>query len=140
MTLALELFPRRVDPEVFARAQVGRFTGHQLRIGRSRVVPAVAFRSWLGDLTLPVPACHQGWSGFAAAGDLLATSDPVPEVRDARRAGSRGGGANRVVPGRAARPALAMARRRRGRPHSCPDSSVLMMRTSAAERTPSRGR
>jgi hypothetical protein len=87
VTLALELFPRRVDPEDFARAQVGRFAGHQLRIGRSRVVHAVAFRSWLGDLTLPVPACHQGWSGFAAAGDLLATSDPVTCRKCALRAG-----------------------------------------------------
>ena len=48
---------------------------------------AVAFRSWLGDLTLPVPACHQGWSGFAAAGDLLATSDPVTCRKCALRAG-----------------------------------------------------
>ncbi|KAA1018269.1 hypothetical protein FVA95_23940 [Pseudonocardia sp. EV170527-09] len=92
MTIALELFPRRVDPEDFARAQVERFTDHQLRIGRSRVVHAVAFRTWLGDLSLPVPACHQGWSGFAAAGDLLATSDPVTCRKCAVRTGPPGAG------------------------------------------------
>lgn len=77
MTAPLELFPRaRVDPAGFARAQLARFSGCQLRIGHSTVVHAVAWRQWLGDLALPVPACHQGWSGFAAAGDLLPSSDP----------------------------------------------------------------
>lgn len=94
MTTAVKLFSRRVDPEEFARAQVERFTGRRLRIGRSRVVHAVAFRAWLGDLVLPVPACHQGWSGFAAAGDLLATGDAVT----CRKCVLRGGTAVAGVP------------------------------------------
>lgn len=89
MTADLELVvSRRVDPEEFARAQDDRFRGHQLRIGRSRVVHAVAFRAWLGDLALPVPACHQGWSGFAAAGDLIAVTDPVTCRKCATRTGT----------------------------------------------------
>ncbi|WP_337832985.1 hypothetical protein [Pseudonocardia sp. TMWB2A] len=67
----------RVDPEDFARAQVGQFTGRRLRIGRSGVVHDVGWRAWLGDLLLPVPACHQGWSGVAVAGDLTAVNGPV---------------------------------------------------------------
>lgn len=87
MTAPLELFPRaRVDPEGFARAQLARFAGHRLRIGCSTVVHAVALRQWLGDLSLPVPACHQGWSGFAAAGDLLPSTDPLTCRKCALRA------------------------------------------------------
>jgi hypothetical protein len=74
----VELFPQpRVDPEDFSRAQVGQFTGRRLRIGRSGVVHDVGWRAWLGDLLLPVPACHQGWSGVAVAGDLTAVRDLV---------------------------------------------------------------
>lgn len=87
MAAPLELFPcARVDPAGFARAQLEQFAGRQLRIGRSTVVHAVAWQPWLGDLALPVPACHQGWSGFAAAGDLLPSSYPPTCRKCAMRA------------------------------------------------------
>lgn len=87
MTASMELFPRaRVNPEGFAQEQAVHFTGRRLRIGRSGVVHEVAWRPWLGDLILPVPACHQGWSGFAASGDLLATDDPATCRKCAHRA------------------------------------------------------
>lgn len=38
---------------------------------------AANFRDWINGLTLPSPACHQGWSGLGAAGKLLATRHPV---------------------------------------------------------------
>ncbi|MBP2371926.1 hypothetical protein [Pseudonocardia parietis] len=89
---ALQLVPRpRVDPEEFAGQQTRRFTDHRLRIGRSGVVHEVAWRSWLGDLVLPVPACHQGWSGFAAADDLTATDDPATCRKCAHGTGLRRG-------------------------------------------------
>lgn len=66
-----------VDPAAFAAEQARRFTGHRLRIGRSPVVHDIAWKDWLADLTLPVPACNQGWAGLAATDDLTATTDPA---------------------------------------------------------------
>ena len=87
MAAPLELFPRaRVNPEEFAQEQAEHFTGRRLRIGRSGIVHEVAWRPWLGELILPGPACHQGWSGFAASGDLLATDDPATCRKCAHRA------------------------------------------------------
>ena len=87
MAAPLELFPRaRVNPEGFAQEQTEHFTGRRLRIGRSGIAHEVAWRPWLGDLLLPVPACHQGWSGFAASGDLIATDDPATCRKCAHRA------------------------------------------------------
>ncbi|ANY10693.1 hypothetical protein [Pseudonocardia sp. HH130630-07] len=78
MVAPLELIPRaRLDPASYARAQAAAFAGHRLRIGHSRVVHDVTWRDWLGDLQLPVPACHQSWSGLATTGDLSATTDPA---------------------------------------------------------------
>lgn len=75
----LPLFPvvRQVDPARFAARQRRLFTGQNLRIGRSSIVHAVDFREWINGLTLPFPACHQGWSGLGAAGELLATRHRV---------------------------------------------------------------
>ncbi|MEV1290956.1 hypothetical protein [Pseudonocardia sp. NPDC049635] len=58
------------------------------------MVHAVAFRAWLGDLALPVPACHQGWSGFAAAVDLIAVTEPLT----CRKCALRTGAAVQAVP------------------------------------------
>jgi hypothetical protein len=64
------LFPvhRVGDPARFADAQ-HRLFGQNLRIGRSGTVHATDFRDWINGLTLPSPACHQGWSGLGAAGN-----------------------------------------------------------------------
>ncbi|WP_226351911.1 hypothetical protein [Pseudonocardia sp. ICBG601] len=66
-----------IDPVAFADTQARRFTGRRLRVGRSSVVHDVAWKAWLGDLTLPVAACNQGWAGLAATDDLMATDDPA---------------------------------------------------------------
>ncbi len=66
-----------IDPVAFADAQARRFTGRRLRVGRSAVVHDVARKAWIGDLTLPVAACNQGWAGLAATDDLMATDDPA---------------------------------------------------------------
>lgn len=66
-----------MDPARFAAAQHRLFTGLNLRIGRSPTVHGVAWRDWINGLTLPAPACHQGWSGLGAAGELTATTDRV---------------------------------------------------------------
>lgn len=96
----LELFPRaRLDPGRFARGQIEQFTGRRLRIGGSGVVHEVSWRSWLGDLVLPVPACHQGWSGFAAAGDLTPTTHPATCRKCAVRSGSSPAGDGAGQPG-----------------------------------------
>jgi hypothetical protein len=74
----IPLFPvHRVDPVRFAASQHRIFASHNLRIGRSDTVHSVDFRDWINGLTLPSPACHQGWSGLGAAGELLATRHPV---------------------------------------------------------------
>lgn len=71
----IPLFPvqRHVDPARFAASQHELFGGHQLRIGRSATVHATAWRDWINGHTLPAPACHQGWSGLGAAGELVPT-------------------------------------------------------------------
>jgi hypothetical protein len=74
----IPLFPvHRVDPVRFAASQHRIFANQNLRIGRSDTVHAVDFRDWINGLTLPSPACHQGWSGLGAAGELLATRHAV---------------------------------------------------------------
>ncbi|WIY00621.1 hypothetical protein QRX60_42285 [Amycolatopsis mongoliensis] len=78
MSEPIPLFPvTRVDPERFAAAQHRLFTGMRLRIGRSGVAHRVAWVPWLDELTLPAPACHQGWSGLGAAGEITPTDLPV---------------------------------------------------------------
>lgn len=76
-TLALFPVVRQVDPARFAAEQHRLFAGQHLRIGRSAIVHAVDFRDWINGLTLPSPACHQGWSGLGAAGELLPARHPV---------------------------------------------------------------
>lgn len=85
------LFPvhRVVDPARFAAAQHRLFAGQNLRIGRSETVHATDFRDWINGLTLPSPACHQGWSGLGAAGELLATRHPVTCTKCRRLHGVR---------------------------------------------------
>jgi hypothetical protein len=77
-TEPIPLFPvRRVDPVRFAASQHPIFAQQNLHIGRSDTVHAVDFRDWINGVALPSPACHQGWSGLGAAGELLATRHPV---------------------------------------------------------------
>lgn len=85
----LPLFPvvRQVDPARFAAEQHRLFAGQNLRIGRSAIVHAVDFRDWINSLSLPFPACHQGWSGLGAAGELLPTRHPVTCVKCRRLRG-----------------------------------------------------
>lgn len=80
---ALPTVPR-LDPEHFAAAQQRLFTGRNLRIGRSTTVHALAWRDWINGLSLPFPACHQGWSGVGAAGELHPT-ELTPSCLKCRR-------------------------------------------------------
>lgn len=78
MSEPIPLLPgTRVDPARFADAQHRRFTGMRLRIGRSGIAHRVAWVPWLDELTLPAPACHQGWSGLGAAGEITPADGPV---------------------------------------------------------------
>lgn len=85
----IPLFPvhRVVDPARFAASQHRLFTGQNLHIGRSTTVHAVTWAEWINGLTLPGPACHQGWSGLGAAGELLPSRNPVSCVKCRRLAG-----------------------------------------------------
>ena len=72
--------PRRVrstDTASFARSQRSSFTNQNMHIGRSSVVHAVSWGQWIDELKLPIPACHQGFSGVGAPGQLLPTRWPV---------------------------------------------------------------
>jgi hypothetical protein len=70
----IPLFPvTRVDPVQFAAAQHRLFTGMRLHIGRSDIAHQVAWVSWINRLTLPAHACHQGWSGHGAGGEITPT-------------------------------------------------------------------
>ena len=74
----IPLFPvQAVDPERFADAQHDQFEGKRLRIGRSDTVHAVTWAEWINGLTLPAPACHQGWSGIGSGGELTSTEHEV---------------------------------------------------------------
>ncbi|RZQ61870.1 hypothetical protein EWH70_22285 [Amycolatopsis suaedae] len=64
----------RVDPSRFAAEQHRLFTGQRLRIGRSGTVHEVTWVDWINGLTLPAPACHQGWSGLGASGEITPTT------------------------------------------------------------------
>jgi hypothetical protein len=68
---------QQVDPARFAAAQRRVFEGHNLHIGRSDTVHALIWADWINGLALPSPACHQGWSGLGAAGELRATRSPI---------------------------------------------------------------
>ncbi|WP_436497221.1 hypothetical protein [Actinokineospora sp. HUAS TT18] len=59
-----------------ADSEQRRFEGRNLRVRRSPVVHAVRAAPWLASLTLPAPACGQGWSG-TGVGELHPVSDPV---------------------------------------------------------------
>lgn len=61
------------DPARFAAAQQALFAGANLHIGRSEIVHAVADVPWLGELTLPAPACRQGYAGTGTHGELRPT-------------------------------------------------------------------
>ncbi|MFI6030834.1 hypothetical protein [Amycolatopsis magusensis] len=78
MSEPIELFPvTRVDPERFAAEQPRLFSGARLHIGRSDVAHAVIWVDWINGLTLPAPACHQGWSGLRSGGEITPTVLPV---------------------------------------------------------------
>lgn len=78
MSEPIPLFPvHRIDPEAFAEAQHRLFEGRRLHIGRSDVVHAVVWVEWINSLTLPAPACHQGWSGLGSGGEITASRRPV---------------------------------------------------------------
>jgi hypothetical protein len=57
------------------------FSDRNLRIGRSSTVHAVIWVDWINGLTLPGPACGQGWSGLGATGELLTTGLPATCAR-----------------------------------------------------------
>ncbi len=52
---------------VLARQESDRFDRKNLRVRRSAVVHAVRMVAWVGGLSLPAPACGQGWSGAGMA-------------------------------------------------------------------------
>jgi len=71
----------QVSPQRFAHAQHRLFTGHNLHIGTSNIVHALDWMPWLGTLTLPGPACRQGYAGTGARGELRPTREPVTCLR-----------------------------------------------------------
>ncbi|MEV6871517.1 hypothetical protein [Amycolatopsis sp. NPDC051128] len=88
MSEPIPLFPvTRVDPVQFAAAQHRLFTGMRLHIGRSDIAHQVAWVPWINSLTLPAPACHQGWSGLGAGGEITPTHQEVSCRKCLRLAG-----------------------------------------------------
>lgn len=71
------LFTYQVDPERFAASQRALFAGHNLHVGASVVAHAVDWVPWINGLTLPAPACRQGFAGHGAHGELRPTRRPV---------------------------------------------------------------
>lgn len=59
-----------------AEGERGRFEGRNLRVRRSAIVHAVRWTPWLASLTLPAPACGQGWSG-TGVGELHPVAEAV---------------------------------------------------------------
>ncbi|GAA3042372.1 hypothetical protein [Actinokineospora globicatena] len=59
-----------------ASQEATRFTDRNLRVRRSPVVHAVRMTPWVAGLTMPAPACGQGWSG-PGAGELHPAAEPV---------------------------------------------------------------
>jgi hypothetical protein len=51
--------------------------GHNVHVGRSRVVHRTLWGPWVDGLTLPVPACRQAFGGLGVGGELLPTTLPV---------------------------------------------------------------
>ncbi|WP_328442903.1 hypothetical protein [Amycolatopsis sp. NBC_00438] len=78
MSEPIPLFPvPPIDPARFAAEQHRLFTGMRLHIGRSGVAHRVSWVPWMNSLTLPAPACHQGWSGLGAGGEVTPTHQGV---------------------------------------------------------------
>ncbi|QYN26301.1 hypothetical protein K1T34_32595 [Amycolatopsis sp. DSM 110486] len=76
-----------IDAARFAAAQHTLFSDSNLHVGRSGVVHAVGWVPWLDNLELPSPACHQGYSGTGAHGELLPTRFPVTCMKCRRARG-----------------------------------------------------
>lgn len=72
-----ETVPERRDPASFAASQQHVFTGRNLHVGKSSVVHAVTWLDWIDELTLPAPACRQGFAGHGTHAELRATEWPV---------------------------------------------------------------
>ncbi|MBA8823923.1 hypothetical protein FHX42_001503 [Saccharopolyspora lacisalsi] len=68
---------RRRDPARFAAAQQRAFADRNLHVGQSQVVHATTWLDWIDDLTLPAPACRQGFTGHGTHSELSATRRPV---------------------------------------------------------------
>lgn len=89
---------RRADPARFAATQHALFAGRRLHVGRSSVVHEVAYAEWLDELTLPVPACRQGFAGLGAHGELRPTRWPVTCRRCRRLRGDDSGNEHQEQP------------------------------------------
>ncbi|PPK66317.1 hypothetical protein CLV40_11021 [Actinokineospora auranticolor] len=77
------LFPQAAEQDPLyaalssvARQEAARFADRNLRVRRSPVVHAVRMVPWVSGLTMPAPACGQGWSG-AGAGELHPVAETV---------------------------------------------------------------
>ncbi len=64
--------------ERFAAEAAERFQGRHLRVRSSTVVHAVGWYRWIGELSLPGPACGTGWAGAAVVGELHAVDIAQP--------------------------------------------------------------
>lgn len=80
---------RQTDPDTFAAGQRTLFDEMNLHVGKSRVVHRVAWLAWINDLTLPAPACRQGFAGHGCHAELRPTRWPVTCRRCRRMAGER---------------------------------------------------
>jgi len=77
MTTATAQAPAGQSPAEFAAWQRDMFCGMNLHVGRSNVVHAVVWAEWIDGLSLPVPSCHQGFSGHGVHAELRATARAV---------------------------------------------------------------
>lgn len=86
--------PAGLDLARFGAGQHAVFEGMNLHIGRSDVVHAVVDVPWLGELTVPAPACRQGYAGTGTQGELRPTRWPVTCQRRRRLRGQADDGAD----------------------------------------------
>lgn len=87
-TLAPTSTGARTPAEV-AAWQRSLFCGHNLTVGRSRVVHVTAWAEWMDGEQLPVPGCHQGFSGHGVHAELRPTARAVSCLRCRRMTGER---------------------------------------------------
>lgn len=76
-------------PTRLEKSQRSVFHGRRMRIGTNRVTHHVGWQTGADGVSRPVPACHTGWWGNGATGELRPTRWPAT-CRRCRRISGEG--------------------------------------------------